>query len=108
MYAEINTQTCIVAVCKRYLRDLRDKWIDKTTCNQQDNDEYLPFSDFAKFIGNAADRLNDPVFGKDAFESSNPKLQSFAASSSMTTQQRTSYPACVTCSKGHKLFYCET
>ena len=108
MYAEINTQTCIVAVCKRLPRDLRDKWIDKTTCNQQDNDEYLPFSDFAKFIGNAADRLNDPVFGKEAFESNNPKLQSFAASSSMATQQRTSYPVCVACSKGHKLFYCET
>ena len=109
MYAEINTQTCIVAVCKRLPRDLREEWIDRTlTCNQQDNDKYLPFSDFAKFIGSAADRLNDPVFGKESFESSNPKHQSFSASTSIVAQQRTSYPVCLACSKGHKLFYCET
>ena len=107
MHAEINTQTCIVAVCKRILRDLRDEWIDKTTCNQQDNDEYLPFVDFAEFVRSVTDRLNDPVFGKEAFETNNSKLQSFAASSSMATQQRTSYSLCVARSNGHKLFYCK-
>ena len=120
MYAEINTQTCIVSVCKRMSNELREKWTSLTTTNRRKHGDYLPFSKFVDFVEDEAGRLNDPVFGREAFDyepSRHQRPKSFAASArnvspTAANMSVTSPPAandmspCVVCSDMHKLFYC--
>ena len=122
MYAEINTQTCIVSVCKRMSNELRDKWTSLTTTNRRKHGDYLPFSKFVDFVEDEAWRLNDPVFGREAFDyepSRHQRPKSFAASSRNVSPTAANMPVtspaaandmspCVVCSDMHKLFYCNT
>ena len=127
MYSEINTQTCVVSVCKRLSKELREKWTSLTTRNQRKHGDYLSFSEFVSFVEEEAGRLNDPVFGREAFEKGASSQQrtsatnSFAASAQQAADSSppaanvlgaSSRPAvrnispCILCSNMHKLFYC--
>ena len=118
MFGELDNQGCIVSVCQRLGKDLRSKWASRTTKNQRHSSEYLTFSDFVKFVGQEADRLNDPIFGKESFEtgSSLPDGAGKKTSTSLvtstqqtdgrdTSRRRRSF-TCVVCSNNHKLYYC--
>ena len=61
MYTEINTQTCIVSICKRMSNELCEKWTSLTTTNRKKHGNYLPFSKFVDCVEDEAGRLNDPV-----------------------------------------------
>ena len=56
MYGELDTQSCIVAVCKRLQINLRNRWMKQTTDNLQAASEYLSFSDFVRFVSAEAKR----------------------------------------------------
>ena len=107
MYGELDTQSCIVSVCKRLQRDLREKWSHRTTKRQRESSEYLTFSDFVNFIEQEADRLNDPIFGRDLFEQDEREIKSHTslavASNVQPNRQRFN---CILCSNNHKLFFC--
>ena len=118
MFGELDNQGCIVSVCQRLPKDLRSKWASRTTRNQRHSSEYLTFSDFVKFVDQEADRLNDPIFGKESFEtgSSLPDGTGKKTSTSLvtSTQQtdgsdtpRRRIITCVVCSNNHKLYYCD-
>ena len=68
MYAEIDTQTCIVSICKRMSNELREKWTSLTTTNRRKHGNYLPVSKCVDFVEDEAGRLNDPLFGREAFD----------------------------------------
>ena len=118
MFGELDNQGCIVSVYQRLSKDLRSKWASRTTMNQRHSSEYLTFSDFVKFVDQEADRLNDPIFGKESFEtgSSLPDGAGKKTSTSLvtstqqtdgrdTSRRRRSF-TCVICSNNHKLYYC--
>ena len=79
MYGELDTQSCIVAVCKRLQINLRISWMKRTTDNLQAESEYLSFSDFVRFVSAEAKRQNDPIFGQDLLNTSNTSKESLPA-----------------------------
>ena len=117
MFGELDNQGCIVSVCQRLPKDLRSKWASRRTKNQRHSSEYLTLSDLVKFVDQETNRLNDPIFGKESFETENslPEGAGKKTSTSLVTStqqtdasdmsRRRRIFTCVVCSNNHKLYY---
>ena len=117
MFGELNTQNCIVELCKRLPQRLMFKWRDSVMKVKQQSDRYPQFDAFVKFVREQANVMNDPIYGNEELLASKQPhhkgssksvsgLSTEVASDQRPERSRAKTFVCQLCKDNHKLFYC--
>ena len=102
---EIDTQCTVLEIINRLLPRDQERWKMSALRYRRDNSRCPECCEFMKFLQEASEDANDPVYGHPFVETPASRSRTVAKGSLFST---TSKVPCVVCEGDHTLLYCET
>ena len=102
---EIDTQRTVLEIINRLLPRDQERWKMSALRYRRDNSRYPGYCEFMKFLQEASEDANDPVYGHPFVDTPASISRTVAKGSSFSTTSRV---PCVVCEGDHRLLYCET